>query len=90
MKKGKKSKRRGQRKNGMGGKWREEERNRVGLNICEALPTPKPMKNESGGKKQGRVWAEEGGSGGDHEYTQSLIKNEGLGFLWLVVMAPVV
>lgn len=74
----------------MGGKWREEERDRVGLNICEALPTPKPMKNESRGKKPGRVWAEEGGSGGDYGYTQSLIKNEGLGFLWLVVMAPVV
>lgn len=48
------------------------------------------MKNESGGKKRGRVWAEEGGSGADYGYTQSLIKNEGLGFLWLVVMAPVV
>lgn len=55
-----------------GGKM--EERNRVGLKIWEALPTPKPMKNESGGKKRGRVWAEEGGSGGDYGYTQSLIK----------------
>lgn len=50
---------------------------RVGLNICEALPTPKPMKNESGGKKPGRFWAEEGGSGADYGYTQSLIKKPG-------------
>lgn len=48
----------------------------MGLNICDALPTPKPMKNESGGKKRGRDWAEEGGSGGDYGYTQSLIKKK--------------
>lgn len=73
---------------------REEERKRVGLSICDALPTPKPTRNESGGKKRGRHWVEEGGSGGDYGYTQSLIKKKkkkvGLGFLWLVVMAPVV
>lgn len=54
---------------------------RVGLNICDALPTPKPMKNDSGGKKRGRDWAEEGGSGGDYGYTQSLLKKtRALGF----------
>lgn len=80
----------GERTGENGGKWREEERKRVGLNIWEALPTPKPMKNESGGKKRGRDWAEEGGGGGDYGHTQSLIRNQGLGFLWLAVMAPVV
>lgn len=53
----------------------------MGLNICDALPTPKPMKNDSGGKTRGRDWAEEGGSGGDYGYTQSLIKKtRALGF----------
>lgn len=49
---------------------REEERKRVGLNICDALPTPKPMKNERGGKMQERDWVEESGSRGDYGYTQ--------------------
>lgn len=44
------------------------------------------MKNESGGKKRGRDWAEEGGSGGDYGYTQSLIKKKG-GGAWVSVVS---
>lgn len=66
---------------------REEERKRVGLSICDALPTPKPTRNESGGKKRGRHWVEEGGSGGDYGYTQSLIKQKKKSGPWVFVVS---